>query len=96
MEWKKGFKWTNSSCRHHCKFLLHGEKETYVKVNTIHNFRFMGTGIKLGSDAPATLNTTHRNVAIALFCIATLQMFGTARTKPDSNVRDHRSGKLLG
>lgn len=34
-----------------------------------------GTGLKLGSDSPGIVYHTHRNLGIALFCLATLQVF---------------------
>lgn len=33
-----------------------------------------GTGLKLGSDSPGIVYQTHRNLGIALFCLATLQV----------------------
>ncbi|KNA20238.1 hypothetical protein SOVF_054090 [Spinacia oleracea] len=34
-----------------------------------------GTGLQLGSDSPGIVYTLHRNIGIALFCLATLQVF---------------------
>ncbi|CAH2079516.1 unnamed protein product [Thlaspi arvense] len=46
------------------------------------------TGIKLGNDSPGTSYSTHRNLGIALFTFATLQVFALLlRPKPDNKYR---------
>uniref|UniRef100_A0A1J3DA86 Cytochrome b561 and DOMON domain-containing protein n=1 Tax=Noccaea caerulescens TaxID=107243 RepID=A0A1J3DA86_NOCCA len=46
------------------------------------------TGIKLGNDTPGTSYSTHRNLGIALFTFATLQVFALLlRPKPDHKYR---------
>ncbi|KAL1225663.1 Cytochrome and DOMON domain-containing protein [Cardamine amara subsp. amara] len=46
------------------------------------------TGIKLGNDSPGTSFSTHRNLGIALFTFATLQVFALLlRPKPDHKYR---------
>ncbi|CAF1857563.1 unnamed protein product [Brassica oleracea var. botrytis] len=46
------------------------------------------TGIKLGNDSPGTSYSTHRNLGIALFTFATLQVFALLlRPKPDHKYR---------
>ncbi|CAN8232647.1 unnamed protein product [Cochlearia groenlandica] len=46
------------------------------------------TGIKLGNDTPTTSYSTHRNLGIALFTFATLQVFALLlRPKPDHKYR---------
>lgn len=47
-----------------------------------------GTGLKLGSDSPGIVYQTHRNLGIALFCLATLQVFALLlRPKKDHKFR---------
>ena len=41
-----------------------------------------GTGLKLGSDSPGITYHRHRNIGIALFCLATLQVYFTFKLKP--------------
>ncbi|WCJ37470.1 Cytochrome b561 and DOMON domain-containing protein At5g35735 [Euphorbia peplus] len=46
------------------------------------------TGLKLGSDSPGIQYDKHRNIGIALFCFATLQIFALLlRPKPDHKYR---------
>lgn len=48
------------------------------------------TGIKLGNDSPGTSYSTHRNLGIALFTFATLQVFALLlRPKPDHKYRTY-------
>ncbi|AED94011.1 unnamed protein product [Arabidopsis thaliana] len=48
------------------------------------------TGIKLGNDSPGTSYSTHRNLGIALFTFATLQVFALlVRPKPDHKYRTY-------
>ncbi|PIN17526.1 putative membrane protein [Handroanthus impetiginosus] len=47
-----------------------------------------GTGLKLGSDSPGVERTSHRNIGITLFALATLQVFALLlRPKPDHKYR---------
>ncbi|XP_059428425.1 cytochrome b561 and DOMON domain-containing protein At3g25290-like [Corylus avellana] len=47
-----------------------------------------GTGLKLGSDSPGIQFTGHRNIGIALFCLATVQIFALfLRPKKDHKYR---------
>ncbi|KAM0937672.1 putative cytochrome b561 and DOMON domain-containing protein [Dioscorea sansibarensis] len=47
-----------------------------------------GTGLKLGSDSPGITYHRHRNIGIALFCLATLQIFALLlRPKKDHKYR---------
>ncbi|KAL8045527.1 hypothetical protein ABFX02_08G120000 [Erythranthe guttata] len=47
-----------------------------------------GTGLKLGSDSPGIEQTTHRNIGITMFSLATLQVFALLlRPKPDHKYR---------
>ncbi|KAK6155299.1 hypothetical protein DH2020_009547 [Rehmannia glutinosa] len=46
------------------------------------------TGLKLGSDSPGVEQTTHRNIGISLFALATLQVFALLlRPKPEHKYR---------
>ncbi|PKI59176.1 hypothetical protein CRG98_020441 [Punica granatum] len=49
-----------------------------------------GTGLKLGSESPSVVYSNHRNIGIALFCLATVQIFALLlRPKKDHKYRTY-------
>ncbi|GFP83295.1 cytochrome b561 and DOMON domain-containing protein at5g47530 [Phtheirospermum japonicum] len=66
-------------------FYLHVTCQTAAYIVGVAGW---GTGLKLGSDSAGIEHTTHRNIGITLFTLATLQVFALLlRPKPDHKYR---------
>ncbi|KAL3646063.1 hypothetical protein CASFOL_011243 [Castilleja foliolosa] len=66
-------------------FYLHVTCQTAAYIVGVAGW---GTGLKLGSDSAGIEQTTHRNIGITLFTLATLQVFALLlRPKPDHKYR---------
>ncbi|KAL6554484.1 hypothetical protein OROMI_020157 [Orobanche minor] len=66
-------------------FYLHVTCQTSAYIVGVAGW---GTGLKLGSDSPGVERTTHRNIGITLFVLATLQVFALLlRPKPEHKYR---------
>ncbi|KAL3633606.1 hypothetical protein CASFOL_022368 [Castilleja foliolosa] len=66
-------------------FYLHVTCQTAAYIVGVAGW---GTGLKLGSDSSGVVQTTHRNIGITLFTLATLQVFALLlRPKPDHKYR---------
>ncbi|KAK6117817.1 hypothetical protein DH2020_048444 [Rehmannia glutinosa] len=68
-------------------FYLHVTCQTSAYVVGVAGW---ATGLKLGSDSPGVEHTTHRNIGITIFSLATLQVFAMfLRPKPDHKYRTY-------
>ncbi|KAK6141228.1 hypothetical protein DH2020_025025 [Rehmannia glutinosa] len=68
-------------------FYLHVTCQTSAYVVGVAGW---ATGLKLGSDSPGVEHTTHRNIGITIFALATLQVFAMfLRPKPDHKYRTY-------